>query len=371
MNALPPVKLLLVDDLDENLVALEALLRRDGLELLRARSGPEALELLLLHDVALALLDIQMPGMDGFELATLMRGVERTRYVPIIFLTAGSHDIQCVFRGYEAGAVDFLVKPIDPVLLGHKVTTFVDLHRQRLVRERLASELEEALRLNELFVAAVGHDLRSPLMVLKVGADLVDRALVDPGARRALALMRSSTDRVLRMLDQLYDLARARVGVGITLETRATNFRVVADKVLEELRLAHPESVMEVTYDGGSTDGFWDDQRLAQVLTNLVGNALRHGQTGSPVVLTVRGTSPLLAFDVHNGGEIAAAVRPHLFDAFRRSEGPRAREGLGLGLYIVQQIVLAHGGSIDVISSPESGTSFRVQLPRQRENVRA
>ena len=112
-----PVKFLLVDDVEENLLALEGLLRRDGLELLKARSGPEALELLLVHDVALALLDVQMPVMDGFELAELMRGTERTRRIPIIFVTAGGIDSQRLFRGYETGAVDFLFKPIEPHIL--------------------------------------------------------------------------------------------------------------------------------------------------------------------------------------------------------------------------------------------------------------
>ncbi|HMI91036.1 MAG TPA: response regulator, partial [Polyangiales bacterium] len=115
-----PIKFLLVDDVPENLVALAALMRRDGLELLHARSGAEALELLLVHDVALALLDVQMPEMDGFELAELMRGAERTKHVPIIFVTAGDHDPRRVFEGYESGAVDFLFKPLDPHVVRSK-----------------------------------------------------------------------------------------------------------------------------------------------------------------------------------------------------------------------------------------------------------
>src|SRR5580692_812235 len=108
------VKCLLVDDLEENLLALSALLRRDGVEVLQARSGPEALELLLVHDVALAFLDVQMPDMDGFQLAELMRGSERTKQVPIIFVTAGARDTQRLFKGYDSGAVDFLYKPLEP-----------------------------------------------------------------------------------------------------------------------------------------------------------------------------------------------------------------------------------------------------------------
>ena len=365
MNAPCDVKLLLVDDRDQNLAVLSAMLRGDGLELLSARSGREALELLLIHDVALALLDVQMPDMDGFELAESMRGTERTRHVPIIFITAGSHDAQRMFRGYDVGGVDFLFKPIDSVLLRHKVSTFVDLHRHRLERERLADELREALRLNELFVAAVSHDLRSPLMVLRMGAEVLDRSIVDPDARRTLNRMRSSADRILSMLEQLYDLARARLGGGITIDPRVASFRILADKVLDELRLAHPERRLQIAYVSVSMDGVWDELRLAQVLTNLVGNAIRHGTPGEAVDLIVDGSPNSLSFEVHNGGEIPEAIRPHLFEAFRDSSLPRARDSLGLGLYIVRQIVLAHGGTIAVTSSQESGTTFRVELPRQ------
>src|SRR5450631_4830155 len=134
-----PIKFLLVDDKTENLFALEAIIRREGLEVLLARSGSDALELLLVHDVALALLDVQMPGMDGFELAELMRGTERTKHVPIIFVTAGARDPQRVFKGYESGAVDFLFKPIDPHILNSKVNVFFALAHQR----RKASQIHE------------------------------------------------------------------------------------------------------------------------------------------------------------------------------------------------------------------------------------
>src|ERR1700748_2119608 len=127
MSAMSPVSFLLVDDLEENLLSLEALLRGEDLRLLKARSGDEALELLLQHDVALALLDVQMPGLNGFELAELMRGNERTRHIPIIFVTAGSADRQRRFRGYEAGAVDFIYKPIEPDILRRKARVFCAL----------------------------------------------------------------------------------------------------------------------------------------------------------------------------------------------------------------------------------------------------
>lgn len=164
------VHFLLVDDLEENLLSLGALLRRDGLVLLKARSGDEALELLLLHDVALALVDVQMPGLNGFELAELMRGNERTRRVPIIFVTAGSADSQRRFRGYEAGAVDFIQKPIEPDILRSKAEVFFDLYRQRQqiaqqrdTLEANAEALRTADRRKDEFLATLGHELRNPL----------------------------------------------------------------------------------------------------------------------------------------------------------------------------------------------------------------
>ena len=358
----PVVKILLVDDLEENLLALGALLRRDGLELLFARSGPDALEVLLAHDVALALVDLQMPEMDGFELAELMRGTQRTRHVPIIFVTAGARDQKRMFRGYEVGAVDFLYKPIEPVLLEHKVATFVDLHRQRLERERLADELREMLRLNEMFVAAVSHDLRSPLSTVLMGSSVLDAKLEDPLLKRTVARMRSSAERMGGMLDQLYDLARVRLGGGITIDPAAMDARRVVQRVVDEFRLTHPERTIVIEEDGGSTQGTWDEQRLGQILSNLIGNALRHG-SNDQVRVKLLGTATSLSIEVQNGGIIAPSVREHLFDPFRR--GTRsARDSLGLGLYIVRQIVLAHSGTIDVLSSDDEGTLFRVCLPR-------
>lgn len=160
-----PAKILAVDDIEENLTALEALLAEEGVELLKARSGVQALELLLVHDVALALLDIQMPGMDGFELAELMRGTERTRRVPIIFLTAVATDERRRFRGYETGAVDYLLKPVDPHILRNKTAVFVELFRQREELARQRDELAGALsRLN-------AHSDNSPLAIIEFDAE--------------------------------------------------------------------------------------------------------------------------------------------------------------------------------------------------------
>jgi PAS domain S-box-containing protein len=163
-----PVKILLVDDGEKNLLALAALLQEDGIELIKARSGAEALEMMLIHELGLALLDVQMPGMDGFELAQLMRGPERTRRVPIIFLTAVATDERRRFRGYETGAVDYLLKPFDPQTLRNKVAVFVQLDRQRRDLARQRDELSaSAERLSAALSRLQAHGDNSPLAVVE------------------------------------------------------------------------------------------------------------------------------------------------------------------------------------------------------------
>jgi signal transduction histidine kinase len=167
---------------------------------------------------------------------------------------------------------------------------------------------------------------------------------------------------MVRMLEQLYDLSRVRLAGGIPIEPRETNFRILTDKVIDELRLTYPERKLTVVYEGDATTGVWDEERLGQVLTNLVGNALRHGRQDEEVRVTVRGTAEGLSVAVHNGGDVPEDLRPHLFDPFR-SGSQKTRDSLGLGLYIVRQIVLAHGGTVDLVSSAEEGTTFRLELP--------
>jgi PAS domain S-box-containing protein len=172
MESPEAVNFLLVDDLDENLIALEALLQRDGVQLFKARSGEQALELMLVHDFALALLDVQMPGMDGFELAELMRGTERTRRIPIIFLTAVATDEKRRFRGYESGAVDYLFKPLDAQLLKNKADVFFELNRQRQELARQRDELgATAEQLARAMARLQAHGDNSPLAMVQFDAE--------------------------------------------------------------------------------------------------------------------------------------------------------------------------------------------------------
>lgn len=354
----PPVNFLLVDDREENLLALEALLRRDGLRILKARSGDEALELLLTHDVALALLDVQMPDMDGFALAEFMRGVERSRHIPIIFITAAAQEQHREFRGYDAGAVDFLVKPINAKILWHKTETFFQLHRQR-------QQLAETLRLNEMFVAAVGHELRNPLNAMMMATELIRLTAKDAAVRRPLEILQTSGRRMSRMILDLFDLSRARLGSGIPIERQPIDALPIVHKVIAEFEAASPERPIRLVHDG-EVSGSWDAGRLAQILSNLIGNAIRHGAADVPVTVRIQGAPDHATIEVQNGGVIDAEVLPYLFDPFQSHKDRATRsEGLGLGLYIVHQLLLAHGGTIEVSSTAAAGTTFRIQLPRE------
>jgi signal transduction histidine kinase len=362
----PVLKCLLVDDLDENLVALAALLKGDDVELLEARSGAEALELLLLHDVALAFLDVQMPDMDGFELAELMRGSERTRHVPIIFVTAGARNQHRLFKGYELGAVDFLYKPIEPYILKGKAAVFFQLYRQK---QQLLYELHhrtETLRLNEMFAAVLGHDLRNPLSAILTAAQLLELRSSDEVVQRTAGRMLSSGQRMSRLIDDMLDLARARLAGGIPIKREHVDLGCLIDRVAQEHQSAHPDRQIQVRAEGDLT-GDWDVERLAQVASNLIGNAFQHGHGTEPVEVFLDGRqADRVAFSVANDGTIAADTLPHIFDPFRRGgREPGRTDGLGLGLYIAQQIVHAHQGSVDVRSLDSTHTVFRVEMPRR------
>jgi two-component system, sensor histidine kinase and response regulator len=364
-SALPPIKCLLVDDLAENLLALSALLTRSDVEVLTASSGPEALELLLVHDVALAFLDVQMPDMDGFELAELLRGSERTRHIPLIFVTAGAREAHRQFKGYETGAVDFIYKPIEPNILKNKADVFFQLYRQRQLLALELNDRTETLRLNEMFTALLAHDLRNPLSAILGSAALLKRRSGDAATVETAGRIINTGNRMARLIEDMLDLARARLGGGIPVKCEPADFKGLVERVLREHQAAAPDRTVEASYVG-SFAGYWDSERIAQVASNLIGNALKHGSTGAPIRVTLDGSADdSVILTVRNGGTIPATILPHLFDPFRGGQRQPGRDnGLGLGLYIVSQIVESHQGVVDVETGESDATEFRIRLPR-------
>jgi signal transduction histidine kinase len=364
------IKCLLVDDVPQNLIALEALLQRDEVEIFTAHSGREALEILLVEsDMALALLDVQMPEMDGFELAALIRGSERTQHIPLIFLTASSREQNWQFQGYESGAVDFLYKPVDPQVLLCKANVFFELHRRKQALAQELHERTEALQINEMFMAVLSHDLRTPLMSITAAAEVLRRPLPPDRVAAVADRVARSSKRMASMVEDLLDVTRIRQADGLGLHPEPANMDSLVQRALEELRTSFPERTIASGFEGDVV-GVWDVERIGQVLSNLIGNAVHHGDPEQPVRVDINGTqASTLVLTVVNGGTIPTDLLPHLFVPFRRQARQSGRhQGLGLGLFIADKIVRLHGGSIEVQCLDHS-TRFFVRLPRVAQLV--
>ncbi len=371
-----PINVLIVDDLEENLVALEALLRRDGVRVLKAQSGDEALEILLGTEVALAFLDVQMPEMDGFQLAEFMRGGPRTRHTPIIFVTAGSADRQRRFRGYEAGAVDFIQKPIEPDVLRSKAEVFIDLydHRRRVVTQRdaldaHAATLAAADRRKNEFLAVLGHELRNPVMALSAGLQMLERQPNPEAGAVVRAKMATQVRHLSRLIEDLLDVTRIdqgkialrleRVAVQTVLDSAVDTSRPKIDAGRHTLTVDDPEEPAWITADF---------TRASQILSNLLTNAAKYTPPGGAIRLTALLEPDTVAFVIADTGVgIPEALQGRIFDLYTQAPGPDARsaEGLGIGLALVQQLVTLHRGRIEVSSEGEGrGSTFTVRLPR-------
>jgi signal transduction histidine kinase len=375
MASMAPVHFLLVDDLEDNLVALEALLRRDDLVLLRARSGEEALELLLVHDVALGLLDVQMPGMDGFELAELMRGNERTRNVPIIFLTASNTDSQRKFRGYEAGAVDFIQKPVEWDILRSKTRVFFDLHRQkqqiaaqRDELEAYAETLTRSDRYKDQFLAILAHELRNPLTPLRMGLDVLRGQPTPERMTQIHGVMDRQLVHLVRLVDDLLDVSRVSQGK-IVLKREKVD---VADIIQAALEASQPfiEGGNHTLRVDAGTRPLWvngDKTRLTQVIGNIINNAAKYTPPGGTLTLQAhRDQQDVVIAVSDNGMGIPLSMQSNIFELFTQvgEHLTRSQGGLGIGLALVKQLVSMHEGSIAVSSDGEGmGSTFTVRLP--------
>lgn len=365
----PDVNILLVDDLRENLLALEALIRQPGRRIFTATSGEQALSLMLEHGFALAILDVQMPAMNGFELAELMRGTERTRGVPIVLVSAAGREQNYAFRGYESGAVDFLYKPLDPHAVRSKVNVFVELARQRLQLQAAQEDLQRAVTMRDDFMSMVSHELRNPLNSVYLQAQLRRKMLEGPtppdreAMLRMLARDEHQIRSMIRLLDDMLDVSRLRTG-RLAMVPGPFDLAELARRAVESIneQAAAAGSVLTVEApEPLPVEG--DEFRIEQVINNLLTNAVRYG-LGKPVQVTVRRHQGHACVAVRDQGMgIAPADQERIFGQFERAGGTQQVPGLGLGLFITRQIVQAHRGRIELRSQPGQGSEFILHLP--------
>jgi PAS domain S-box-containing protein len=244
-------------------------------------------------------------------------------------------------------------------------------HAQRALAAERAAHAERARiqEFQERFLAILGHDLRNPLASIHVGAGVLRQRVTDPAAKRIIDRIHSSSERMSRMIGQILDLTRARLAGGLELDRRPLDLREVIAGVVEELRPLHPSRTIE--FRCPPLPGIWDPDRLGQVFSNLVGNALAYGDPATPVTIDGRIEGRLVTVVVHNQGTpIPPELQAMIFSPFRRGrEDARSSKttGLGLGLYISREVAVAHGGNIDLRSSLAEGTTFRVILPESEQ----
>jgi signal transduction histidine kinase len=389
-----PTKLLIVDDLPENLQALNAVIRGEGREIHQASSGEEALALLLEHDFAMAILDVQMPNMDGFELAELMRGTEKTRQIPIVFVTAAGKELNYSFKGYEAGAVDVLYKPLDARAVQGKVKVFAAMYQQREEVRRQVEALEEARRQQEAtlaelkaaqdqlqralamrdeFMSMVSHEMRTPLNTLYLETQLrkiqLERGNMAAFGAEQLQRMVQRDDRqiqaIIRLIDDMLDVSRIRSGK-LSIRPGEVELAGLLRRVVHDLRPQADNAGNSILLDAPApASGWWDEFRIEQIVVNLLTNALRYGGS-APVEVRLLVEPELARVEVRDRGPgIAPEVQETIFEPYERGVGNEVPSGLGLGLYISRQLAQLHQGSLTVDSTPGQGAVFTLALPRR------
>lgn len=366
------LNILVVDDEPKSLVAFEAVLSGLGQNVIKAQSGREALRHVLATDFAVILLDVQMPAMDGFETATLIRERERSRATPIIFLTAAMRSETSVFKGYSVGAVDYLFKPVVPEVLRSKVEIFVELARMtaqlKVLNQELhdrAAQLAAANRELETFNYSVSHDLRAPLRhIVGFSRALVQECteVLPPVGRDYLTRIEAATTRMSQLIEDLLGLARvARTEIRLV----PVDLAEVANSIAANLRKTAPKREVELLFPP-SLPAHGDAKLLRIALENLLGNAWKYTGKHSHATIemgSMSGEDGKEVFYVRDDGAgFDMAYADRLFAPFRRLHSDGEFEGTGVGLATVQRIIHRHGGRIWAESAPERGATFYFTL---------
>ena len=389
-------KILVVNDDAGSLLALTSLLdqwaEESGYDVIAARSGQQALRQVLLHDFAVILLDVNMPGMDGFETAEAIHQRARSADIPIIFVTAFLADEIDRLKAYQRGAADFLFTPVIPQILHAKVQVFValatkneELKRQAhklsqrtteltATNKRLTREMEERQaaerksHAKDEFLAMLGHELRNPLSAISSAAALIGL----PGAGtdtvgRAKQIIQRQSQHLSRIVDDLLDLSRAMSGK-ILLARQPIEVSALVAACMDTFKSTGRTSNYRLNIDMAPSWVDGDPTRLEQIATNLIDNALKYTPPGGTIHISVAEDSDQIVLSVRDSGVgIAPDLLPHVFDVFVQASTTldRSQGGLGIGLALVRRLVELHGGTVDVESGGAGeGSMFTIRLPR-------
>lgn len=379
-------KILIVDDLIENLISLEAILEDFDIELIRAHSGEEALKYSLKEEFALVILDVQMPGMNGYETLELMRQRKKTKYLPVIFVSAIHQSDLHIIRGIETGAVDFIPKPIIPDILKGKVRVFLDLYLQRKKLDDLLSQMEEAnlnlkisrdqaevaTRTKSMFLANMSHEIRTPLNGVIGLSKLLHKTNLDDQQIELLDIITTSGENLLQIIDNILDFSKIESGQ-IQFENIDFELNGLIKNVFQLMKLKADEKGLEFDYHISPEipeilNG--DPLRISQILLNLINNAIKFTHKGKvslnvELVDHVVNTVRVLFKTKDTGIGISEEGKLMLFKEFSQSESSISRKygGTGLGLAISKNLVSLMNGEIGVESELGKGSEFWFRLP--------
>ena len=381
------VRILLVDDKEENLISLESLLgtEDDGIEYLFASSGEEALKIALKEELALILLDVQMPVMNGYEVAHYLRNTSRTRNIPIIFVTAIDPETSRMVEGFEAGAVDFLFKPLHPVITKAKVSAFVGFYLQKkeleqanqLVRninreleERVTERTRELTKINndlDNFIYTASHDLKAPINNIEGLMGLLHNRLgeVSPKPEDALSLMNLIDESIIRFKNTLKDLTEvAKVGNEEITDHKKVSFEEIFQEVKFTISDLIQQFNAEISEDFSEAPEIsFSKKNLRSIIYNLVSNAIKYSSPERKPIIEIRTStkdSYIILSVADNGLGIKKESREKVFGMFKRLHDHV--EGTGVGMAIVKRIIENNGGKIEMESEPGIGTTFKMYL---------
>jgi len=365
--------ILIVDDSRENIISLKKVLEKNNFEVDTASSGEEALKKVLKRSYVLIILDVQMPGMDGFEVAEAISGYSKAKETAIIFLSAASSNIKLITRGYSSGGLDYITKPVDVNILLLKVKTFYRIYEQsRALNEMqnaLLEEIEfrkEAERKKDEFISIASHELKTPLTSIKGYIQLLERSIDKgdiPTVKNRLYKVQDHIEKLNILVADLLDISKIESG---KLKFNKKYFAIgpLLDNIIEVMQQSHPDFKIVKT-ESVCENVFGDEMRIEQVIVNFITNAIKY----SP------GTHEIQIFSRLCDGEIYIAVKDFgigmskehqqkVFGKFYRVEETSERfQGLGIGLFICQQIIQRHKGTIGVKSAPGKGSEFYFYLP--------
>lgn len=378
----PSTKILVVDDRQENLIAMKKILEKINAEVHMATSGNEGLGKMLRHDFALVLLDVSMPEMDGIETAELMRAHDKTKKIPIIFVTALNREDQLMFKGYETGAVDYLFKPIDTNVLLGKVSVFLELYRHKkhveemLERVKRVVALEESNSELEEFARIVAHDLKQPLRGMTSYAEFILSSLgdsLDEDNKEKLRKIIRLGEHASTMMESL--LEYSRVG-HVDLAMKESNLNDVVHGIVDSLEVMAEEQNAKIILESKLPTLVCDAVRVGEVFRNLITNAIKYNDSEKKCIeigmkdSVIRKDETGQAVEEHqvfyvrdNGIGMKPELIPEIFKMFRRlHSGNKYGGGEGIGMALVKRIIDRHKGHIWIESTEGKGSCFYFTL---------